>query len=314
MAAPRRVHWAIDAEAFSAANSPAGSSSSSQESAHSVESHEQHPSAQTPPRPTRYPLPPTPHPNTDVPLPTINAAAASPPTATASAVVPPPPLPMSTHPALHPALTPAAALQAPLDLSLPSAALHALPHELLHAPACNPPEKCLVVRISTFDATPASFKYKARVQVGAANGACVTVGEVLTKIHTTLRTQDAGLSSQAHAQAQGPPSPTTSTSTVSSASSGSGSRSRTTPSPSAAAFAFVSEQDLAWRNSYRDRRIQTLNSPPADPGYYEQEWSVGARFIDRFLGHTMFAGLTPLPSGRVDFQLQMVVPSRYSTA
>nr|GAT51007.1 predicted protein [Mycena chlorophos] len=309
MAAPRRVHWAIEAEAFSAANSPAGSSSSSSQesesaSAHSVESHEQHPSAQTPPRPTRYPLPPTPHPNTDVPLPTINAASTL-----AQAVVPPPPqtLPMNTHahPALHPALTPAAALQAPLDLSLPSVALHSLPHELLHAPACNPPEKHLVVRISTFDATPASFKYKARVQVVAANGACVTVGEVLTKIHTTLRMQDAGLSSQM----QGPPSPTTSV--VSSASSGS-TTSRTTPSPSAAAFAFVSEQDLAWRNSYRDRRIQTLNSP--DAGYYEQEWSVGARFIDRFLGHTMFAGLTPLPSGRVDFQLQMVVPSRYSTA
>ncbi|KAJ7049284.1 hypothetical protein C8F01DRAFT_1265680 [Mycena amicta] len=289
---PRQVRWNLSIEAFSATNTPESWTAHLPGTGSPPEFHEQLPLSQTPPRTSTFPprLPPTPHPNADVPLPN-------------TAVVPAEPQRPQLE--LHPALTPAQPLR--LDFSFPSAAFQANPlltPALLATPACTPPRASLVVRLSTPSSSPAP--YKTRLEVRSTTG-FVTIGDVLSRIQRTLRAYDSP---------QAPASPTTSTTPTSTSSASSGSTSgspRTTPSPSSPTFP---PELIAL---YATRRILTVNGFCADrplsvqAAHIDAERAGGTRMVDRFVGHTMFAGLVPLPADG-NYQLDLIVPQRYLLA
>ncbi|KAJ7051679.1 hypothetical protein C8F01DRAFT_1091162 [Mycena amicta] len=129
----------------------------------------------------------------------------------------------------------------------------------------------------------------------------------------TRSIQDAARGSLHH---WAPASPTTSTTPTSTSSASSGSTSgspRTTPSPSSPTFP---PELIAL---YATRRILTVNGFCADrplsvqAAHIDAERAGGTRMVDRFVGHTMFAGLVPLPADG-NYQVELIVPQRYLLA
>ncbi|KAJ7624577.1 hypothetical protein FB45DRAFT_84578 [Roridomyces roridus] len=232
---PRQVHWRLTVEQYSACNSPEAWTSPL-------------PSPpQTPERPetSALPLPPTPHPSADVPLPPALE--------------------------LHEALTPEGALR--LDFSFPSESFRRNPQLtqlLLSQPACRPPRQELCIRI-------AAGLFKSRIEVthtlSSSDNKIVTVGDVLTRIQAELRQYDYGAA----------------------------------PTEAAAYKLRRIETVCGYRSEWREREAE------AEEARIAAERAGDGRIVDHLLGHTLFAGLTPL-LGQPDhwFQLELTIPERYA--
>ncbi|KAF7303423.1 hypothetical protein MIND_00570900 [Mycena indigotica] len=288
----REVRWSLTIEAYSAMNTPESWTSalpSVDDTDTDIptrlesppERHEQLPVAETPPR-----LPPdsTSRMRTTLTLPLRQT----------ETVIPAEPRRLQ----LHPALAPATALT--LDLSFPSDAFQANPlltADLLLTPRLQPPAQLT---------DNPSFHTARR-----ADGAFVSIGDVLSKIHRTIRAYDSG---------QVPASPTISTISCGSG-SGSSARGSPSPSPTHPSAPYSPMQAAETLQRYLARRVATVNGfCPDRPlsvqrGNIEREGEGGARVVDRFVGHTLFAGLLPLQGAtELHFQLVLAVPERYREA
>ncbi|KAF7303420.1 hypothetical protein MIND_00570600 [Mycena indigotica] len=304
----REVRWSLTIEAYSAMNTPESWTSalpSVDDTDTDIptrlesppERHEQLPVAETPPR-----LPPdsTSRMRTTLTLPRRES----------EAVIPAEPRRLQ----LHPALAPATALT--LDLSFPSDAFQANPlltADLLLTPACTPPRNSLTIRLSTPPGAPMAYKTRVEVRSKTIGQAFVSIGDVLSKIHRTIRAYDSG---------QVPASPTISTiSSGSGSASGSSARGSPSPSPTHPSAPYSPVQAAETLQRYLVRRVATVNGfCPDRPlsvqhANIERESAGGTRVVDRFVGHTLFAGLMPLEgASEGHLQLVLAVPERYREA